>query len=193
MQFRVGPWVYRVRVMEGLTDENGKPAAGLCDWQNRTIWLAYEIPARRRLSVLLHELKHAWQLELGTPTDREGDANHAASFAADCWRQLDRQGGEPALMRLSPDGVIDHSADVDSPADPRAAQCPACGGLLNLPIRTGHAEFDAQRSRLIAWRAADCEFCGHLVSWKEAVTSAGVPTGQVIGEPTTSRASAQSA
>lgn len=182
MRFRVGPWMYRVQLREGLQDQHGTAAAGLCDCGNRIIYLSADMPAKRRLSVLLHELRHAWQEAMGTPADEESDANQAASFAADAMRQLLRQGGEIALERLTADGMVDWSAG-DGPAEQRSAQCPTCGGLLNMPIRQGPVEFDPRFAVTAAARAADCEFCGHAVRWLEAMTSAGIPTGRILEGP----------
>jgi hypothetical protein len=188
MRFRVGPWVYRVKIVEGL-QLNGERVAGLCEWLTRTISIGAHVPVRQRLPVLLHELAHAYREAFGraAASDDESHCDQAASFAADCWRQLERQGGEDALMRLRPDGVVDRAADVEEPGEPRAAQCPTCGGLLDMPIRTGPAEFDPARNRLVCRRGANCEFCGKTVTWRETVTSRGVPTGTVIGEPETTK------
>jgi len=182
MKFRVGPHLYRVRIARKLSDGAG-PAFGLWDFENQAIWLDGEMPVRRRWHVLLHELKHAWRHAMGRPDDDEGDANQSASFAADVLRQLANQGGEMALMRLTEDGVVDHTAVAEEPGEPRAAQCPACNGLLNFPIRTAPAQFDPKWNRLVATRAADCDYCSRMVSWTEAVTTTGIPTGVVLSGP----------
>jgi hypothetical protein len=185
MIFKVGPWAYRVRITEEpLVNDQGQEVAGLRDWEASTLWIAAKIPAQKRLAVLIHELKHAWQLEFGRPSDDEGDANQSASFFVDVQRQLDRQGGESALMRLALDGTVDQTSDVEAATEPRAAQCPTCHGLLNNPIRTGQPRFEFPHSRLVVQREADCEFCGHAVSWMEAATSRGQPIGLIMGEPT---------
>jgi hypothetical protein len=183
MRFMVGPWAYRVRMMNGLKDGMGNPAQGLCDGIGRNIWIDAGAPLRHRLTVLIHELRHAWHFEMGKPGDNESDVNQTSSFTVDVWRQLERQGGETALMRLTEEGLVDHAGDDESPGDPRTAQCPQCSGPLDLPIRTGSPEFHPRHAKMVAERFADCEFCNHTVTWMEVVTNAGVPTGRVISDP----------
>jgi Zn-dependent peptidase ImmA (M78 family) len=66
MQFRVGPWVYRVRITENrLYDENGAELAGLFVWRDREILISNAVPVRQRLDVLVHELRHAWREHFG--------------------------------------------------------------------------------------------------------------------------------
>lgn len=185
MIFKVGPWTYRVKLTERL---NGGKDAGQFDWKAQTLWIAANMPPHRRLATLLHELRHAWQTDMGRTASDEDDANQVASFTADVMAQLMRQGGEPALRRMTLEGIVDLGADVGMAAEPRHPGCPVCGGYLEAPIRTDPAKFSAAYNRLLASKSAVCAFCDHTVSWQETVTSAGLPTGSVIGKPVTSRA-----
>ena len=185
MNFHIAHAGYRVKVRDGLlTDEHGRKAAGLCNWSDHIVWLAgpKQMLAQRRPETLFHELWHAWRAEFGKTNDEEAEANQVAAFALTMWQQLERQGGLAALMRLESDGVIHQDAGVEIPGEPRPAQCPKCNGLLSMPIRTSSPALDPQYARLVVRRAADCDFCGHTVSWREAATTKGVPTGTVIGE-----------
>lgn len=103
MIFTVGPWTYRTRIVHRLMDDTGDKKAGLFEWMTRTIWIAADVPADRRLAVLIHELRHAWQFDFGRPKSDEDDANQAASFCIDVMRQLADQGGEAALMQMRPE------------------------------------------------------------------------------------------
>lgn len=184
MKFRVGPHLYRLQIRKGLVDADGVACDGLCDWEQRIIWLDADVSRRRRLTLLAHELRHAWTHDLGRATDEEGDANQVASFAVDFMRQVLLNGGELALMRLSEDGVVDSAAaPAQSPAEPRSAQCPTCNGYLDHPLRTGPPEFDPEHQRLAAWRSGVCGFCSHRIVWREAVTTMGVPTGMILTAP----------
>jgi len=104
MKFLVGPWTYTVRLVPNLKNMDGAPACGLCDGVKRVISIDTDVPDQERVSVLFHELRHCWQFEFGRPQNAEDDANQAASFAVDVWRQLMAQGGEAALLLLQ----IDH-------------------------------------------------------------------------------------
>jgi len=191
MRFKVGPWEYRLRIKRGLVDADGVACDGLCDWADRSIWIDSSVQLRRRLFLLVHELRHAWQHDMGRPVDDEADANQVATFTIDVWRQIERNGGEAALMRLDEDGVVNFTAAAprQSPSPPRSAQCPRCNGYLNHPLQTGPAEFDAEHQRLAAWRKGGCDFCGHDVVWREAVTTLGIPTGEILSPPVLGRLS----
>lgn len=184
MKFTIAHSGFLVRITdEVLRDDQGKEAAELFDWPHQTIWISSRMPVQRRLHSLFHSIRHGWQMTLGTAADAESDADQAASYAISTWKDLERQGGEAALMRMMPDGVVDQGADIDLAIEPRAAQCPQCNGLLSMPIRTSTPKLDPRYSRLIVWRSGDCDFCSHIVAWREGATTKGVPTGTVIGEP----------
>lgn len=182
MTFHIALEGYRVKVRDGLLlDEQGAEAAGLHDWPNHRVWLSGRMPVQRRLATLVHELWHAWKAEFGEPADEEAEANQVAAFTISFWRQLEVQGGEPALVRLTADGVVDKSADVDAPPSRWEPRCPDCNGYLELPIRDSAPRFDARLNRLAVDRAGDCEHCGHTVTWPESCTTKGVPTGNPLG------------
>ncbi len=104
MEFPVGPWVYKVIITAGkLRADDGEEVAGLHVWTENAVYISGIIPIARRIDVLFHELRHAWRNHFGrTILGDEDDANNAASFAAMCYRELTRQGGEQALMELRP-------------------------------------------------------------------------------------------
>lgn len=183
MQFHIGAWVYRLRISaEPLVDSAGTELAARWDWERQELLLSGSLPPQRRLKALLHEHAHAWRHELGVPADEEGACNSDSARSAQFWRDLLRQGGEPALLRLNADGVVDHSAgEWEVPVEPRTPTCPVCGGCLSLPVRNAQPVFDLRLGRLTLQRQADCEFCGHTVCWTEGATCAGVPNGQVLG------------
>jgi hypothetical protein len=188
MKFNVGPWVYRVRIAtEKLSDVDGHPAAALCLWDERAVLISDKIPAKTRVDVLAHELRHAWQNHLGRPGagDDEGDANNASSFSVDFMRQLARQGGEAALMRLTPDGIVDSSEGPhDLAAEVGGAQCAGCGGGFSpVQIVTEPAAFNTPTGSMHIIRSLYCDFCGHVQRWAEGATSLGAPNGQILGSP----------
>jgi hypothetical protein len=183
MIFHVAHAAFRVRITdESLQDDQGKEAAELIDWPNHIVWISSKMPVQRRLHALFHGLRHAWQMTLGIAADAESDADQSASYAIASWRELERQGGEAALMRLQSDGVIDQGAHLEHPAEIRQPQCGVCGGFLEVPIRVGQPRFDSPNARMAVDCEGDCEFCGHTVTWREAATTKGVRTGHVIAE-----------
>jgi hypothetical protein len=103
MRFSVGPWIYDVMIHDGpLFCEDGGRAIALYIWDLRALLITSEIGIYRRTEVLIHELRHAWQLHFGMPRDDEEDANSAASFTIDFHRQFCRQGGEGVLCKMRP-------------------------------------------------------------------------------------------
>jgi hypothetical protein len=98
----VGPYRWTVVVEKDLTDElvRGEPLSGLCEPARRRILLDADLPLRRRWDVLLHELAHAWDAELGKPIDDEARANRVAAVAAQAELDLTRSGGRRALDAL---------------------------------------------------------------------------------------------
>lgn len=147
MKFKVGPWIYRVRISEKtLQDECDGEMAGLCDWKNKTIWLSCDLPAMNRLPTLLHELRHAWDNEFGRAASPEDACNQAASFTADVWRQLAMQGGELALVRLTAGLKAPPCQGSDQyVGESYAVSCPRCGTMLaSGSIITGVAHWDPE-------------------------------------------------
>lgn len=101
MTFPIGPNVYRVVISQGkLRYEDGEEVCGLFCWVDHAVYLCGVMDPARRLEVLFHELRHAWRHHFGKVFTDEDDANNAASFVLMCHRELLRQGGERALMRM---------------------------------------------------------------------------------------------
>jgi hypothetical protein len=196
MQFHVGPWVYTVQITDApILADDGAEQAGRWVWSTRTILISGTIPVQRRLQVLLHELVHAWRHDLGKPATDEDDANSMSAFTASVMRQLYRQGGEPALMRLSPDGIASTDVgDWDSASEITGAQCGTCGTSFSpMQIVTSAPVGDATTGRMFVIRALLCEHCGHVQQWREGATNAGAPNGRVLGTPRLLRGEAMTA
>lgn len=171
MRFRVGPWVYRVRCVE-LDDR-----AGQVDFDRHEILIDDRQRLQARLATLIHELRHAWDRELGRPQWDEDRCNNAASFTADVMRQLAMQGGVAALARMG--------TPLDVPMTNIGAECAACG--TRYAPHQIHAEpprFDDAADCLAVDRWLDCEFCGHIQRWTETATVTGSPSGRVVVGPT---------
>ncbi len=186
MQFRVGPWIYRIRISDApLVDGEGSPAAALWLWEERVLLISGSIPCNTRIDALVHELRHAWQTHFGRPLDDEGDANNAASFSVDFMRQFLSQGGEAALMRLNCGGIVDDATGPDDLAsEPAGAQCAGCGGSFSpAQIVTEPAAYSSASGSLHVVRSLYCDFCGHVQRWTEGATSAGFPNGKIARPP----------
>lgn len=182
MRFRIGPWLYRVRIArEELRDERNNKASALCDREQEIIWISSALPPRHRLKRLLHELRHAWTAEMGTPADSESDADSAASFAVDMMRQLTLQGGEAALTRLTCEGLIDHSQD-GIPIGGYCIEC-KCGSRIALGDVVQSAVVSSEGGDTVA-RASYCDHCSHWICWTESATALGTPSGRIVSGPT---------
>lgn len=185
MRFHVGPWVYRVEISEGpIFADEGPEAMGLCIPSQRKIILSGVIPVRMRLTTLIHELQHAWVAELGWSGDAESMANRAATFTIAVWRELLRQGGENALMRLTSEGIVDQTKFVPSARMPRGGECPFCGTRFGPhQVRHGEIEFDIVLGKPKIEQIVDCEFCGWPLRWTETLNTNGASSGEIVDPP----------
>lgn len=196
MQFRVGPHQYAVRIIAGWITIGSEKCAATHDWNRGEILISDQVKPAKRRSVLFHELRHAWQAELGRPADEESEASNAASFAEDIVDQFEAQGGSAALAALEPSPqtkappvpTIEVKASGDplweTPAERCCQQCPTCsatippGNIISEP-----ATMFAPLGRLSVDRAFYCDSCALLVKWTEGATATGLPNGRLLGGP----------
>lgn len=186
MKFRVGPWVYKVKVRTPgdppLVDDDGTALDGRCEYGNHTIIISDAVLPDRRIEILAHELAHAWRWHFGIPGGIEGDCNQLASFAVDFMRQIQTQGGLRKLARLGADGIILHDVGDGMPSEHRA-NC-LCGRMFSPgDAVNGVPKWDEDRDCLTICRTVYCESCDKPLRWTEGATIAGIPTGQIFGEP----------
>lgn len=181
MQFNLHPWRYRVRVCPGPLSRDGDPVGAVA--HDTDILLSGTLKPRERLEVLLDLLRRLREQHHGR-LPRAG----LPGFIADVMRQLLSQGGEPALLRLQPDGMVDAGGMESLGAEPVGCECGTCGTRYGAhQITTAAPEFDDSTGRLIVRRAVDCDFCGHIMSWTEGATGAGAPNGRVMSGPVYTR------
>lgn len=190
MRFKIGSWRYRCAIaMERIFGEDGRELAGRCDWKHGLIEISPNIPLAKRLDVLLHELRHAWQFHLGRPITDEDDANNASSFTAWAMTELERQGGVAALMRMTPAGTLEPTpeaqVEIEQVTIPSyAAQCGVCRSMYGAAsVVTEQPIFDEGAMRQVVRRVLYCDSCNHIQIWFEGATTAGKPNGTPIGEP----------
>lgn len=65
MQFRVGPFTYRLIVTSGDIDFEGEPCLGLCDNESHQMFISDRCRGPQRLQVLCHEYMEAWLYHFG--------------------------------------------------------------------------------------------------------------------------------
>jgi len=106
MRFRVGPYVYRVRVTEEpLVDQRtGETLLGEAVFHSKELLVSGAVQPTSRLEVLLHELKHAWLFHFPPPANEEQHCSFFAAVSEQAMLDLAEQGGVEALARLSPSG-----------------------------------------------------------------------------------------
>lgn len=92
LTFHIGPWEYGL-VIQG--------SESLACFEDRTIYIAAQIPPGRRLEVLLHELAHCWGYHVPHPRTEEEWANLTATIGEACRRDLEAQGGVAALRAMA--------------------------------------------------------------------------------------------
>lgn len=181
MLFNLHPERYPVRVVPGRLSRDGVEVGALA--HDGEVLLSGSIKPRQRLRVLLDMLRRLWEESHG-PIPPDG----IAGFTADMMEQLIRQGGNPALMRLDADGMLDAGAVPDLSSEPVGCECGTCGTRYGAhQISTSGTEFDPGSGKLVVRRAVDCDFCGHVMSWTEGATGAGAPNGRVMSGPVYSR------
>lgn len=176
MKFRVGPWLYRVRICPGPLIAEGAPADAMT--HERTILLCGTLNPRHRLKPLLDQLRRIHETHYGY---LQGDG--VTTFTADVLRQLRAQGDEPTLMRLTPEGS-DAGGCEDVAAEPVGCECGLCGTkYAEHQITTGPPELDAKLAKMVVRRWVECDFCARVMTWCEGATPAGNPNGRVTSGP----------
>ena len=79
MQIKIGHVPYTISLINGYVDVDGLRSIGACDTDRCVIEVSDVPPAAKRLSILWHEIAHAWAAELGDgapcPRDAEAFAN----------------------------------------------------------------------------------------------------------------------
>lgn len=177
MRFRIGPSTYRVRICRGQLIEEGEPVDAIT--HDGVILVCGLLNVRRRLKPLIDQLRRVQELEYGA---LRGEA--IASFAADVFKQLNAQGGELALARLTSAYTIDAGGIEDVGAEPVGCECGLCGTKYGAhQITTGPPELDPRVSKMVVAREVECEHCGKTMSWTEGATPLGAPNGRVMSGP----------
>lgn len=182
MRFHIGPWRYTVRITDGaLFDQQGREAAAMFVPSQRRILISGTLPLAVRSEKLRHELRHAWLHHLGRPTDEETDCDTVASFSACIERQFADQGGESALAAMTAGGALPTRVPVAC----LGGECCKCQSRFSpAQVVTEVADHSDTLDVLTVQRRLFCDFCGHVQAWKEVATRDGLPTGQVLGQPT---------
>lgn len=212
MQFRVGAHVYVLEVVaERPLDADGRPSEAVVDFYGQRILIHGKARGSLRLSLLLHELRHAWVYHFsGSDMGPEAEADLAAAYAQMANEDLAAQGGVEALGRLgSPLGGPGAAGDASgagpfrvdefrvepltdhAPAElARAAvsggraQCARCGGLKHDgQVQTGPPRWSSVSRGWVVDRTLGCEHCGLLQSWVEGSSPDGMPSGVVVEGP----------
>lgn len=211
MRFRIGCYIYRVHISQDPIFEGNRELLGLAVYHNREILLSPALPAPQRLDVLLHELQHCWEFHVPAPRTDEDRANLSAMVTASTLADLEAQGGEASLRKLSaPRIVFDEPEPATDPlieSGPRyesaeqvdesqaialsragRAQCATCESLIaDGSIVTSVPRFDFVAFGNVVDRTLFCPHCGHLQRWTEGATMRGVPNGAVVDEPVATR------
>ncbi len=127
MRFRVGPYAYRVRVTEEppVDDATGGTLLGKAVLHGREILIWAGVAAEQRLEVLLHELTHCWLFQFPRPANEEEAASFFAAVTEQTMRDLDEQGGVPALVRLRPMAPTPEDRGAPVPASAPDEEAPA--------------------------------------------------------------------
>ncbi len=90
MTLRVGPYLYRVRYVEGYIEHEGHACLGLCDNEAHVIYISDQITEAEQIQTLCHEYMEAWIHHFGqSPGRSDADTRGAADndLAADAHKE----------------------------------------------------------------------------------------------------------
>lgn len=82
MTLRVGPYLYRVRFVDGLIDHEGQPCVGLCDNDGKVIYVSTTPCEAEQIQTICHEYMEAWIYHFGQRGDPSATTS-APSAAGD--------------------------------------------------------------------------------------------------------------
>lgn len=82
MTLRVGPYLYRVRYVEGYIEHEGHACLGLCDNEAHVIHISNQMTEAEQIQTLCHEYMEAWIHHFGQGL-RPSEADHADAASGD--------------------------------------------------------------------------------------------------------------
>lgn len=173
--FRAGATTYSVRINITSILLDGEECLGTCNGDEKIILLSPRISPDKRLSVLLHELTHAWIFEVGEPGDVEGMCDLCATVATACIRDLVAAGGEEGLRRLRPGERL---GPMKSRIGLLRSRFCECGGMI-APGEI-HCEKDDNNPEQLQFRMY-CTHCDLTTIWNEKMAFGGAPSGELAG------------
>ncbi|MEX0653111.1 MAG: hypothetical protein WD534_14375 [Phycisphaeraceae bacterium] len=164
MILRVGPFLYRVRFVDGYIDHEGEKCLGLCDNDAHELLVSTVVSEAQQIQVISHEYMEAWLYHFGASvTDKEDYCDlfgmAMTQFVLDLTRQLRIFAGEAA------EGAVEADADpadaLVSTASTSASQAPAdvdtmlrCLGEAARASDTANREAPATPSPRVATKLA---------------------------------------
>lgn len=190
MKFEFCGEVFSVAIVDNLVRDGG-----LCDGyfepSGRRVLISSVAGDRKR--TLFHELRHAWIFALGQRgIDPESDAIDVAAFADVVSEQLDRQGGEHALMMLRP--ARQEQVEVAAKFVVSDRMDCSCGAQVMIgSIHTGEPEYVPLIGQHAVERWMDCDACGSVTIWRETAAEDGTPLGRFLPTPRMLRGSQRAA
>jgi hypothetical protein len=115
MNFRVGPYLYRVRSVEGYIEHEGESCLGLCDNERHELLISDQASETQQVQVLCHEYIEAWLYHFGQKLPRLKEQDKEAycdlfglamtQFVLDLMHTL-RVEGKGAREAEDPDEVV---------------------------------------------------------------------------------------
>lgn len=211
MRFNVGPFVYALEISDQRPCFEGHACDGIIDFSAEKIIIFTGVRGRRRLNVLLHELRHAWLHHFPHSAEEEANCDMAAMYAQAAMQDLAMQGGIEALdalvssdeanaIRLEPVLVTDAqmrqieqriaplscvtTLDIRRIGRAGRAECAICAQTFaDGNIVTEPPTWHDLAKAMVVNRTLYCEGCNHLQSWLEGLDLSGSPSGVPVTEP----------
>jgi hypothetical protein len=178
-----GVWPYLVGIASEPIVEGGRAKMGRYLEREKRVEISPDCPANYRLTMAVHELVHGWIVHNGSrPRGTEGLCDFVATVTVSTIRWLNANGGETALLRLQPGEVLQlGAARIHLTRNRWCALCQETVAGGSVDCRP--AEDVAGVAELTLY----CPFCNHVQRWRETMTTGGMPSGMVVGEPSFER------
>lgn len=160
MILRVGPFLYRVRFVDGYIDHEGERCLGLCDNDAHELLVSTVVSEAQQIQVISHEYMEAWLYHFGANVrDKEDYCDlfgmAMTQFVLDLTRQLQQPvdgaetpSGDAAAMRqclgkatrADAEGHVDQSPSVSQNIATKLASHAARVGLKIRHVYDGNDE-----------------------------------------------------
>ncbi len=157
MLLRVGPFVYRVKVVSGYIQFEGDDCLGLCDNETHELLVSDRCSPAQQVQVICHEYMEAWTYHFGQGVmDKEAWCDlfglAMTQFIMDLMKTLRLEGGQfiAAVTQTPPATETSQPSDDDRP---KRATRQRRTAVSTIKVRDGLPQIGPSGEDLAVWRA----------------------------------------